>query len=100
MNLATGIFTAPKNGVYHFNFAGMKKNEAGNLYVKLRRNAKETVAVAHTDGAFSAQVAFVATIRLQKGETIDLYKEKDGILYDSSYYSYITSFTGSLIMAE
>ena len=59
------------------------------LYVLLRRNMNETIAVAHSDvGAntiISPTLSFTATVRLLKGDRIDLYKTNhNGILFDRS----------------
>jgi len=99
IDASTGIFTAPQDGVYRFAFSGMMKSGMGRLYVLLRRNMNETIAVAHgfvgANSIISPMISFTATVSLKKDDRIDLYKTNDnGVLYDSFYYSY-TSYTGS-----
>lgn len=102
MELSSGIFTAPKSGIYHFSLSGIKDSNSGDTYVNLLRkfdDKSEIMAVAYADNSSSyGSLGFTATVRIKKADIIALSIYK-GALYDSSYHSY-TSFTGSLLMEE
>lgn len=67
-NSATGIFTAPVKGVYHFQIYALSKT--GTLGVRLKKNA-ENVNMAYENqpsGDFTA--ANAATLSLEAGDTV------------------------------
>jgi len=102
MNISNGIFTAPKTGIYHFAFSGIRDTGAGHTFVYLHRDVggkPEKIALAYADKHYNyATLSFTSTIRLKKGDHVNLFLQ-DGNLYDSEDDPY-TSFTGSLLMEE
>lgn len=102
IEFSTGIFTTPKTGIYHFTFSGIRDKGPEDTYVELHRTTgsqTDKIVVAYADHSASyGALGFTATIRLLKGDIINVVL-KNGGLYDSSVCSY-TSFTGSLLMEE
>ncbi len=102
MEFSTGIFTTPRTGIYHFTFSGIRDKDPEDTYVELYRTVgsqTDKIVVAYADhSATYGALGFTATIRLLKGDIINVVL-KDGGLYDSLVCSY-TSFTGSLLMEE
>jgi len=96
MNLTSGIFTAPKSGIYHFSFTVIKdKNDRAWHSIFLRKNG-ENVGVALATGYNGAYTTSVlSTLKLNEGDKIDLYKETDIDNYvERELY---TQFTGWLV---
>jgi len=112
MNLASGVFTAPKAGIYAFSFKGPgrgSKNDgtqAGYAQVSLQRNGSHVVAGdTHIDtnssgvlnGGTVVTVSIHTTLKLNKGDQITIVFN-NGEVYGSSFHA--TQFTGSLIEEE
>ena len=76
MNLTTGVFTAPKNGVYHFYFSGFANRPQNNVVeIFLRLNGNH-VAMALGDGRNSGDfdTAFLhSTLKMKQEDQVDLY---------------------------
>ena len=92
MNAATGVFTAPVNGRYHFSFTALSYSSGVNNYVYLRVNGVNnamTRAQTNIDN-----LPMVATLQLTKGNTVDVYLYA-GSIYDS--YNHYTQFSGFLL---
>ena len=66
MNLTTGIFTAPKDGLYHFDFSGY--SQANTLVASLRLNGVN-VGKTHDSDVGSIH----STLLLKKGDQIDMW---------------------------
>ena len=98
MNLASGVFTAPVNGRYHFSFTAFSII-AGYNSVSLRVNGvnmgiSETYSQSNEKYSYSTS-PIVATLNLKKGDTVDTYLNS-GSLYDGSV-NYWTQFSGILL---
>ena len=100
MNLARGVFIAPVPGIYHFQFKGENKpgwTSADNLDINLRLNEKfigNAYICADTWKAMSGSVH--ATLKLKRGDRVDLHKNIGGTLSDNEA-SPDTHFTGTLL---
>ena len=99
MNLTSGVFTAPKPGVYHFS-AVFVKSDGGfvlvnpdPLHISIRLNGKNIAETFVKSGLVSSIASVQATLRLKTGDRIDLYKHSG----DLATHSRGHSFTGWLI---
>ncbi len=96
MDMNTGIFFAPVNGIYQFEFNGVKDTSTNYLYIYLQVNGAN-IGVATAPGNVGALLESVihASLELKAGDRVALFKTT-GILYDAidNYYSH---FTGRLV---
>ena len=76
MNTTTGVFTAPTAGIYHFDFVGLDNGDLEQLVIQLRHN---NVFIGYTYSSAAPMlftVAIHSTLRLKKGDKIQIYLEK------------------------
>ena len=96
MNLTTGIFTVPSNGIYHFEFSGLKDEAHTQTAVYLQING-ENVAIGKANPfRFRAEdsLSLTSSFRLRKDDKVNLFIVV-GVLYDDA--SHYTHFTGWLM---
>jgi len=93
MNAATGVFTAPVNGRYHFSFTALSNTiSTNNNDVYLRVNG---AFIAISIGPSTRyNLPLVATLQLTKGDAVDVYLD-GGSIYDNGYH--FTQFSGFLL---
>ena len=100
MNLERGVFVAPVPGIYHFQFKGENKpswTSSDNLDINLRLNERfigNAFMPADTWKSMTSSVH--ATLKLQRGDRVDVHKKFGGTLVDDEATP-DTHFTGTLL---
>jgi len=100
MDLASGVFTVPVNGIYHFEFKGVKPyDSAEELFIYLQVNGVNIGTALATNLPNTLGLSGIgASLRLKTGDQVRLFKGS-GTLHDNSAsvnYRY-THFTGWLV---
>lgn len=94
MNAGTGVFTAPVNGIYHFEFSSMKLDNGSKAFVHLQVNGV-TVATSYATALpnFLSLSSINAYLHLKAGDQVRMYKN-EGTLRDDYRH---TQFAGQLV---
>jgi hypothetical protein len=109
MNLTTGIFTAPRPGIYFFSFAGVAYLESSSLawfysFLYLNGNSIGSSFVYEDNGPVLrySPLTLQSTLNLEKGDrvwvTIEYSPDSSSYLYDNSNRH--THFTGFMLEEE
>jgi hypothetical protein len=109
MDLQTGIFTAPRPGIYFFSFTGLASFPASSsrvqLGVDLFLNGDE-IGVGHvqelnTVNGQNSPLTLQSTLKLKKGDQVSLRfggRSTGTYLYDDQYH--YNHFTGFMLEEE
>jgi len=99
MNLVAGTFSAPVDGIYHFEFSGLRDTTSEtDILVYLQVNGVNIAACysSYLPYTFFGGLSSInASLRLRTGDQVRLYKTA-GALFDGLAYGY-TQFTGWLV---
>ena len=82
MDLASGVFTVPVNGTYHFDFSALTYNDL--VYIALMVNG-EHVGKSFQSLKNHLSVTLSASLQLKVGDRVNLFKHHPGVLYDSNW---------------
>lgn len=93
MDVSTGVFTAPRPGVYQFAFYGLKSGiELGGFKTHLRLNGVKMGSPNFVIGIHNYPMVIRSTLKLKQGDRVDIFHESG--LYSDHF---ATHFTGSLL---
>lgn len=95
MNVNSGIFTAPVNGIYHFQFFGIKSSTVNILTIFLQVNGVSVGRAYTSTSALVDSVSLTASLLLKANDKVNLFNYQSGALFDDSTHS--THFTGWLV---
>ena len=81
MNLTSGVFTAPRDGVYHFHISGYAYTYSFDVFLRVNGERLASFFAFFNQDAASLQ----STLQLKSGDRVDYYLWS-GSFYDNQYH--------------
>lgn len=101
MNMSSGVFTAPKPGIYHFSFSILKEGFTfESIWIYFRVNGVKMGMSAAGNGLFAAPTTIQPTLKLRKGDRVDLWKSTDSGTLEYRSGELTHHFSGWLLSSE
>ena len=88
MNLTSGVFTAPRDGVYHFQISGYAYTYSFDVYLRVNGERLASFYAFFNQDAASLQ----STLQLNRGDRVDYYLYAGTFFDDGNHWTHFNGW--------